>query len=181
MKALYGGDFPPYNFGVHMNLDIEMLYETYGPMVLRRCRSLLKNEDKAQDAMQEVFLKLVEKSRHLKAEYPSSLLYTMATNICLNKIRDEGRKNEVGGDDLLHVIASYDKTENRLMASETLDIIFGKMQPSTRDIAVLYFIDEMTLQEVSDTVGLSLSGIRKRLKKLKEHVHQLREAGHEIL
>ncbi len=164
-----------------MNLDIETLYEKYGPMVLRRCRGLLKDEDRALDAMQEVFLKLVENSSRLKADYPSSLLYTMATNICLNRIRDEGRKKEIQGDDLLQIIATYDDTEKRLMASELLDKIFTTMQPSTRDIAVLYFVDGMTLQEVADTVGLSLSGIRKRLRKLKEHVNQLQEAGHEIL
>jgi len=164
-----------------MKLDIEKLYETYGPMVLRRCRGLLKDEDRALDAMQEVFLKLVENSRQLKADYPSSLLYTMATNICLNKIRDEGRNREVTGDDWLLVIASYDDTEKRLMTSETLDMIFTPMLPSTRDIAVFYFIDGMTLQEVADTVGLSLSGVRKRLRKLKEYAHQLQEAGNEIL
>ncbi len=164
-----------------MNLDIEELYEKYGPMVLRRCRSLLRDEENALDAMQEVFLKLIEKAHRLRADYPSSLLYTMATNTCLNRIRNEKRKNEIPGDDLLRIIASYDDTEKRLMASETLDRIFKPMQPTTRDIAVLYFVDGMTLQEVADTVGMSLSGIRKRLRKLKEHVTQLQEAGHEII
>ena len=40
-------------------LDVEALYRKYGPMVLRRCRSLLNDEDQAMDAMQETFVKLI--------------------------------------------------------------------------------------------------------------------------
>ena len=164
-----------------MNIDVEQLYEKYGPMVLRRCRKLLNNdEDRALDAMQEVFLKLVEKADRLTADYPSSLLYTMATNICLNKIRDEGRKKESSGDTLLEIIASYDDTERRIITQEILDKIFNPLQSSTRDIAVLYFVDGMTLKEVATTVGLSVSGVRKRLQKLKDHAQEIKEAGHEI-
>ncbi|HQF56878.1 MAG TPA: hypothetical protein PK208_17320, partial [Fibrobacteria bacterium] len=35
-------------------LEIETLYRQFGPMVLRRCRQLLRDEDWAQDAMQDV-------------------------------------------------------------------------------------------------------------------------------
>jgi RNA polymerase sigma-70 factor (ECF subfamily) len=31
--------------------DFDNLYRQYGPMVLRRCRFILKNEEKALDAM----------------------------------------------------------------------------------------------------------------------------------
>ena len=40
-------------------LNIESLYRKYGPMVLRRCRSLLLDEEQALDAMQETFVKLI--------------------------------------------------------------------------------------------------------------------------
>ena len=40
-------------------LDIEALYERCGPMVLRRCRFLLRDEDQALDTTHDVFVQLL--------------------------------------------------------------------------------------------------------------------------
>lgn len=42
-------------------LDVDALSRRYGPMVLRRCRRLLGDDDDALDACQEVFLRVVER------------------------------------------------------------------------------------------------------------------------
>ncbi len=54
-------------------INIEEFYKKYGPMVLRRCRTILSNEDKALDAMQDVFVKLIQKENELMDNSPSSL------------------------------------------------------------------------------------------------------------
>jgi len=66
-------------------MNVEMLYQKYGAMVLRRCRRLLREEDHALDAMQDVFVRVLQRQDSLKATYPSSLLYRIATNVCLNR------------------------------------------------------------------------------------------------
>src|SRR4051794_19787235 len=55
-------------------LDVESFYERYGPMVLRRCRALLRNDAKAQDSMQDVFVALIRHQDRLGDEAPSALL-----------------------------------------------------------------------------------------------------------
>ena len=40
-------------------MNVEILYEKYGSMVLRRCRRLLRDEDRAMDAMQDVFVRVL--------------------------------------------------------------------------------------------------------------------------
>jgi RNA polymerase sigma-70 factor (ECF subfamily) len=158
-----------------MQIDVAEYYKKYGPMVLRRCRSLLKDEDKAMDAMQDVFVKLLQNQKRLKGTYPSSLLYTMATNICLNIIRYEKNRPQAESDDILLRIACYDETENRIAAKDLLDRVFKHEKTATSDIAVLYYVDGMTLKEIADIVGLSVSGVRKRLRQLKAHVKGLEE------
>lgn len=156
-----------------MAIDVEAYYERYGPMVLRRCRQLLKDEQRALDAMQDTFVKLLRYEERLEDSAPSSLLYRMATNTCLNMIRSTKRHPESPGDDLLQRIAAYDDSEERSMAGQLLDRIFQREHPSTRTIAVLHLVDGMTLQEVADQVGLSVSGVRKRLRMLKARVSEL--------
>jgi DNA-binding NarL/FixJ family response regulator len=51
-----------------------------------------------------------------------------------------------------------------------LDHIFKREKKSTREIAVMHFVDGMTLKEVADEVGLSVSGVRKRIRELRSRV-----------
>jgi len=156
-----------------MGVNVEEYYRKYGPMVLRRCRFLLKNEDKALDAMQDVFVRLLMSQERLRDEYPSSLLYRMATNICINVIRTEGRKPVIGDDAVLSGIAFYDELEERSAARSILDRIFMNEKESTREMAVMHYVDGMKLEDISAEFGLSVSGVRKRLRKLKSNVKKI--------
>lgn len=160
-----------------MNFNIKELYEKYGPMVIRRCRYLLKNEEAAFDAAQEVFLKLIEKQDSLKIDYPSSLLYRMATNVCLNIIRDNRKESGQDTDTLLQYIAAEEDHSDHFILREFIDEIFQKELPGTREIAVMHFIDKMTYEEISKEVKMSVSGIRKRLRKLSQNAKSYAEAS----
>jgi RNA polymerase sigma-70 factor (ECF subfamily) len=162
-----------------MAIDIEAFYEQYGPMVLRRCRFLLKNEERAQDAMQETFVKLLTNQDRLTGDYPSSLLFRIATNTCLNIIRGAKRKAEVlGNEELLLNIAAFDETEFLLSSRSLLDHLFKKEKASTREIMVMLYVDKMTLDEVAREIGLSVSGVRKRVREFKARVKGLEELTH---
>jgi len=157
-------------------LDVESLYRKYGPMVLRRCRSLLLDEEQALDAMQETFVKLIRYRERLTDKAPSSMLYCIATNVCLNMMRGSRRRPQSVGDDSLERIASSEDVEARVLDRHLLDSVFGRERASTRTMAVLHYVDGMTLEEVARHVGLSVSGVRKRLRLLKERTRALEEA-----
>lgn len=159
-----------------MAIDVEAYYIQHGPMILRRCRRLLQNEDSAVDAMQDTFVQLLRYSERLKHEAPSSLLYRMATNVCLNKLRSSSRKQEDIGTDLLHQIACADLSENRYIAANLIGKLFSKHRESTRTIAVLHLLDGMTLKEVAKEVGMSVSGVRKRLRPLRSQLLELQRS-----
>jgi RNA polymerase sigma-70 factor, ECF subfamily len=158
-------------------LDVEALYRKYGPMVLRRCRSLLKNEEKALDAMQETFVALLRRKDSLSGESPSSLLYCIATNLCLNVIRAERRRPEASGEELLESIAGSDDVEALGQARRLIEGIFEREEASTRTMAVLVYVDGLTLEEAAARVGLSVSGLRKRLRRLRERSRIYMEEG----
>lgn len=154
-------------------MNVELLYQKYGPMVLRRCRRLLRDEDRAMDAMQDVFVRVLQRGDRLKVTYPSSLLYRIATNVCLNRIRDQ--RLDLPGDAVLVHIAGMENPEPRLDARAMLDRLFARHRDSTRTIAVLHFVDGFTLAEVAQEVGMSISGVRKRLRGLRESLEKLEE------
>ena len=153
-------------------LDVGALSRRYGPMVLRRCRQLLRNDDEALDACQDVFVRLIERRRRLDAQYPSSLLYRMATNVWLNRIRDRGRRPEDPDDERLRTIACIEEPGGGSYAHLLLGWLFGRHPESSRTIAVLHYVDGLTLEQVAAESGLSVSGVRKRLRKLRQDLER---------
>ena len=157
-------------------MDVDELYRRYGPMAIRRCRQLLRDEDQALDAAQDVFVRLIERRDRLRDDYPSSLLYRMATNLCLNRIRDAKRRKTTADRDLLEQIADSEDAEGRIEARSVLARLFGRQRESTRTMAVLHYIDGMTLEEVAAEVGMSVSGVRKRLRGLRASLQELEKS-----
>jgi len=149
-------------------IDVESWYRVYGPMVLRRCRQLLRNEDLAADAMQDTFVKVLRHRESLHGRYPSSLLYHIASNVCLNLLRSKRRRPSVSVDALANVIDNLERVEDRVLDSLAVEQIFSKSRQSTRRIAELYYAEGHTLVETAQHAAISISGVCKRLRKLRE-------------
>ena len=66
------------------------MYRLYGSTIYARCRRILGDEQAAEDAAQEAFVRVY---RHLEkvpdSEHALLWIYRVATNYCLNQIRDE--------------------------------------------------------------------------------------------
>jgi RNA polymerase sigma-70 factor (ECF subfamily) len=148
-------------------IDPEALYRRYGPMVLRRCRSLLRDEELASDAMQDVFVQLLRKRHELHGKYPSSLLYRMATNHSLNLLRRGGRRRLVHNEELLENLPGASEPEAEVEARDTLERVFAGERESTRTIATLRHVEGLSLEDTAREVGMSISGVRKRLDGLR--------------
>ena len=157
-------------------MDVERLYRRYGPMVMRRCRQLLGDDEEAHDAAQDVFVKLLMDQGRLRDRAPSSLLYRMATNLCLNRIRDARRRRTTPNSALVEKIAVWDEIDGRAEARDLLARLFGRQRESTRVMACLHYVDGLTLEEVAREVGLSVSGVRKRLRRLRASLRELEES-----
>ena len=150
------------------------LYEAYAPMVYRRAMMLLRDVTEAEDMVQNVFLRVFERWDSLDVSQPSSLLWNTATRLCLNRIRDKKRRGlDCDTSELLLSIACADDDEGEKEARGILAKLFSREPESSRTIAVLHFVDGMTLEETAREVGLSVSGVRKRLRGLQAKVKNL--------
>ncbi len=127
------------------------------------------------DAMQDTFVQVLRRERALDERAPSSLLYTIATNVCLNVLRSDRSRPRSAGAELLDTIAGPDDPARRAVDSHRLARIFAKEKPSTRVIAVMHFVDGLTYEETAAEVGLSVSGVRKRLRSLRARARALEE------
>lgn len=158
-----------------MSIDIEDSYKRYGPMVLRRCRQLLEQEQDAYDAAQETFIMALRHHERLSLTASSSLFYRMATNVCLNMIRAKGRRQDAPSDAssaLIYEIACLPDHGDRLAAQDLLSRLFKGQKTSTRQMAVMFWLEGMTYDEIAQELEMSASGVRRRLRTFKESLER---------
>jgi RNA polymerase sigma-70 factor (ECF subfamily) len=135
-------------------------------MVLRRCKGLLGDEDKALDAMQDVFVQVLRKRDRLNDRFPSSLLYRIATNTSLNILRSARRNRFFSNEEIVNNTPGRFDPEAETVEKVTLDQLFQGERESTRRIAALRYVEDLTWEETAAQSGLSISGARKRLESL---------------
>ncbi len=158
------------------NEDFAELYEKFGPMVLRRCRAILKDEEKALDAMQDVFVRIIESKCKIRV-LCSSLFYVTATRICLNKIRSDRLR---AGPDFEKLSETFEdgsegeKQKEKIEAKVILEKIFEERDKKDLLIATLHFVDGLTLEETALEVGMSVSGVRKRIRELQKYAQKFK-------
>lgn len=158
------------------NKDFSELYQKYGPMVLRRCRAILKDEEKALDAMQDVFLRILESKDKIKNAC-ASLFYVTATRVCLNKIKSDKLRSGPDFEKVAQFMADdFSETEKeKIDAALAIERIFEKRDHKDSLIATLHFVDGLTLEETAEEIGMSVSGVRKRIRELQKYSLKLME------
>ena len=159
--------------------EIAELYTRFGPMVLGRCRYLLKNEEAARDAAQEVFVKVMRSLDGFRQESsPATWMVKIATNHCLNVIAsDRARWRERFRQYVSHqeeggFLQGVDPVRAR-MVHQLLD----KLDAETQAVAIHYYVDEMTQEEIGELLDRSLPTVRKRLEKFRRIAE--RELSHD--
>lgn len=131
---------------------------TYGDMLYRICLLTLKNTADAEDAVQETFIKYVQKAPDFSdVEHEKAWLITVATNKCRDILRYRTR-HRTESDELLDSYA-IDKEESGI-----LDALM-ELPEKYRMPLMLFYIDEYKLDEISDIMGISLSAAKMRLSR----------------
>lgn len=152
------------------------LYREYGPTVYRRCLRLLGDREAARDATQEIFVRLVREMGKLEArETALPWIYRVATNHCLNALRDARRRGERPPDGALEPVAaaSADPAERQLARQ-----VLARFDAETQAIAVGVLVDGMEREEVAGLLGISRRTVHRKLARFLERA-RARLAGGE--
>ncbi len=145
--------------------DLRQLYEQHGRVVFERCNYLLRDEQAAWDAVQDVFLKADKAQQGFEGRSAwRTWLVRIATNHCLNVIRSQKvrrGKGVVCFEDLDRERSAPATSERAVLARSVLALF----DTQTQQAAIHYYIDEMSQSEVAQAVGLSVPTVRKRLRE----------------
>jgi len=156
--------------------DITALYRRYGAMVTHRCRSLLGNDADAQEACQEIFLKMHRYRDKWRGEAsPTTYLYKVTTTTCLNRLRTRRRKPEDLVDEVPHIeppggYHSLSPTMKAVEIRQLVDRLLAGQDERTQACVIYHYVDGMTHDETGEILGISGAAVRKRIARFRQGV-----------
>src|SRR3954469_5465406 len=138
------------------------IYEKHAAGVYARCRYLLRDDDEAKDALQEVFAKALRAlSDFRSAASPTTWILRIATHHCLNLHRS---RRAAWRDELVALGKDRRVESEPPERRELVRVLLGAAPEEAQEAAVLYYVDEMTQAEIAQELGRSLPTVRKWLR-----------------
>ncbi|NOT29045.1 MAG: RNA polymerase sigma factor [Planctomycetes bacterium] len=153
-------------------------YERHGERVQRLCQRLLGHSADAEDAAQEVFLKLFERAGSFdgRARF-STWLHRLTVNLCLHRLERERlrlvqRLPEDGGL-LIDPGETPPETLTRTEARVQLERLLACLSHEHRTVLVLRELEGLSYREIADTLALPEGTVMSRLARAREQLIHL--------
>lgn len=140
--------------------EITEIYERNADMVYRLCRLYLKNPADAEDAVQTVFIRLMESAKPFAGhEHEKAWLITTTRNYCYDSLKHWWKKRRVDMDDLPEV-AHWDKHELNEVLVHLLSL-----PEKYKTVLYLYYYEGYKAVDIAAILKRKESTVRTQLRK----------------
>ena len=161
-----------------------MLVERYKDLVFTLALRMLKHREEAEEVAQDTFIKAFKSLKKFKGDSKfSTWIYRVAYNTCLDRIKKNKRTQHVDAIDEFteNKVKTIDNALYNLEVKERREALHNciKLLPAD-DSAILnlFYFEELSLEEISEIVGLNANHIKVKLHRsrkklmtiLKEHL-----------
>lgn len=148
----------------------KVIVEKYKDISLTLAYSILKDKEEAEDIVQDSFLKaFVNLSKFNHQSTFRSWLYRIVVNTSYHSIEKRKiRKSSAIDDQVMDDIQSTETSEYRLLSNERKDAVqyvLSRMKITEALVLRLYYLGELSLSEIVDITGLSLSNVKVSLHR----------------
>ncbi len=165
----------PNNRDGEWSAQLTQLVSAHQTAVRRMCFFLLRDADAAQDAVQDTFLKAYKALPRYRGECSEkSWLMRIAINICRDMMRSRWHRH----------MDRRITPEELPLAKEAVDAEALTLRQAIRrlprelmEAVLLYYYQDMTLQETAKCLGIAASTVSKRLNRARKLLRNDLERG----
>ncbi|MBP7643682.1 MAG: sigma-70 family RNA polymerase sigma factor [Saprospiraceae bacterium] len=160
----------------------DVLYERYSGKVFAKCVTILKDQDDAMDAMQDIFMKVLLSIASFKGNAKfSTWLYSVTYNFCIDETRRK-KKLIIEGDEKLAQISETEQYEDHIddqqllsVKVEHMKIILDDMRADDKSLLLMKYQDDLSIKDICDVVKKSESAVKMQLLRAKEKFVKIHE------
>jgi RNA polymerase sigma-70 factor (ECF subfamily) len=154
--------------------EVELLYRQHGPALLLFAMAITGERSRSQDAVQQVFLKMIESGTLVRVENPKAYLFASVRNALLNdrKVCERQVPFETASPDAR---ATWFSPPDRDYAAElSLRRALAELPEEQREVIILHIWGELTFSQVAEVLDISAntaaSRYRYALARLRETI-----------
>ncbi len=157
--------------------ELESLFRLYNRNVLHRASAILGDGEAAKDVVQEVFTRALNARAHLpNAATSMGWLYRITTNLCLSGLRDSKRRRQILDRSAPRSVIPVEPQADTAL---TVRALMRDIPEEMQEIAVYYFVDQMSQDEIAALTGVPRRTVGYRLEQFRARAHSfvVREAA----
>jgi RNA polymerase sigma-70 factor (ECF subfamily) len=140
--------------------EIERLYRQHGVALLLFASAITGERSQAQDAIHQVFLKLLEDEKLRRASDVKAYLFACVRNAALNDSRVRGRNVALADEEL-----AWFEPPSRDYAEEAgLRRALMELPDDQRQVTVLHVWGELTFTQIADLLSISANTVASRYR-----------------
>jgi RNA polymerase sigma factor (sigma-70 family) len=155
--------------------SFSQIYDLYADRVYRRCLSYLQTTDDADDATQEVWIKVFFSLHTFQARSSfSTWIFRITSNHCINLLK--ARRLFISIDVLQELGRDVPDQKNLLTTLELrsqVTYLLSGLSKSVRALLLMKYQDRYTYAEIATVTGLGQSAIKMRLARAKRQVREM--------
>jgi RNA polymerase sigma factor (sigma-70 family) len=166
------------------NYFVGVLYRRYGHLALGLCIKYLRNKTEAEDAVMQIFGKLLTDLQKHRVDHFKSWLYVYTKNFCLMELRKRqtSLKRELELKEETPLLMDFgvdahlkEREEQILMLEQAIETL-GEAQ---RTCIRLFYLEDLSYAEVSGRSGYSVNEVKSHIQNGKRNLKLKLEARNE--
>lgn len=155
-----------------------ILLQRYTLLLLGVCMKYLKNEHDAQDAVQQVFYKVLNELPRTKVTYFKSWIYTVARNHCLMLLR-AGKNLILEEIEVEYSPLTEDYSHERKIEKEKLfeymESALTELNAEQQTCITLFYLSNKSYNEIAEDTGYSTTQVKSHIQNGKRNLKNLIE------
>lgn len=145
--------------------EIEQLYAEYGYAVHRRCQRILVSSAEADDAVQEVFIRVMRYGTPRGSGVILAWLYRIAERVCFDQLMKKRREGTSPEDTQTPDSTGEPTVRTDRESLHDAMVVLSRCRRSVQQTVLCYYVDQMTQDEVARALSCSRKTVRKRLAR----------------
>lgn len=160
---------------IHQGSEVALteIYHRYSTPLMRYfTRMLWRDQQKAQDFLQDVFVKIIDNPQRFDGSRKfSTWLYSIAHNMCKNEYRKRANHNRLYE---VHY-AEHEQVDladnlDKQIVKHKLDLLLDELEEEDKTLLLLRYEEELSIEQISEIVCMPEGSVKSRLFYLRKEL-----------
>lgn len=167
MALVQAGDYAP----------ASVLFDRYSSRIYNFAYRFLRNNEAAEDATQEVFMKMMNRAHQFNGEAKlSTWLFSITANLCRDYLRKADNKSKDDEETLVTIASSDDSPEEQLAQRQEAERVrraLDQLTPEQKEAILLSRYQGLSYAEIAQISGCSEGAVKTRVFRAMEALKRI--------